>query len=70
MGKGRLNNGSAGAFQFLESLIQGNAAEKDETKTRELKGLYKNVNITVKTLDIIITCCIAVIVLIVIFNLM
>lgn len=50
--------------------MDNNAAEKDETKTRELKGLYKNVNITVKTLDIIITCCISVIVLIVIFNLM
>lgn len=50
--------------------MDNNAAEKDETKIRELKGLYKNVNITVKTLDIIITCCIAVIVLIVIFNLM
>lgn len=39
-------------------------------RPRELRGLYKNVNISVKTLDIIIVLCIAVIIGVVALNLL
>ena len=38
-------------------------------KPREFRGLYKHVKISVKTLDIIIASCIAVIILVLIVNL-
>ena len=45
--------------------------DKETTKRpRELRGLYKNVNISVKTLDIIIVLCIAVIIGVVVLNLL
>ena len=43
--------------------------EKTEGKQRELRGLYKHVNISVKTLDRIIVGCIAVIVILVALDL-
>lgn len=39
--------------------------QKSEQQPREFRGLYKHVKISVKTLDIIIVTCIAVIVLLV-----
>ena len=43
---------------------------QQETRPRELRGLYKNVKISVKTLDIIIVLCIAVIIGVVALNLL
>ena len=43
--------------------------QKTEKQTREFRGLYKHVKISVKTLDIIIVTCIAVIVLLVALDL-
>ncbi len=39
-----------------------NLEQKDENKSKEFRGLYKHVNISVKTLDFIIVICIIVIV--------
>lgn len=36
--------------------------EENQEKPRQFRGLYKNVKISVRTLDIIIICCIVVIV--------
>ena len=44
--------------------------DKETKRPRELRGLYKNVNISVKTLDIIIVLCIAVIIGVVALNLL
>ncbi len=46
-----------------------NNKDEMQKQPREFRGLYKNVNISVKTLDIIIITCIAVIVLLVAMNL-
>lgn len=43
--------------------------EKNEQKTREFRGLYKHVKISVKTLDKIIVACIAVILIVVALDL-
>lgn len=40
-----------------------------ETRPRELRGLYKNVKISVRTLDMVIAACIAVILLVVVVEL-
>ena len=49
------------------SLMENNTEElqKPDKQPREFRGLYKHVKISVKTLDIIIVTCIAVIVLLV-----
>ena len=44
-------------------------SENNTPKQRELRGLYKHVNISVKALDTIIVVCIAVIVILVALNL-
>ena len=43
--------------------------EKNEQKTREFRGLYKHVKISVKTLDKIIIACVAVIIIVVAIDL-
>ena len=48
----------------MEEHRENNPSENEQTeKKRELRGLYKHVKISVKTLDIIIGVCIAVIVI-------
>ena len=42
---------------------------RQHEEERKLKGLYKDVKVSVRTLDIIILCCIAFIVLLLIFDL-
>lgn len=44
-------------------------SEVTESKPRQLRGLYEHVNISVRTLDIIIGVCIAVIIVLVALNL-
>lgn len=44
-------------------------AQKNEKQPKEFRGLYKHVKISVRTLDIIIVTCIAVIVLLVAIDL-
>lgn len=51
--------------EILEKVSQENTKEKP----REFRGLYKHVNISVKTLDRIIVACIAVIVILVALDL-
>ncbi len=51
--------------EILEEVSQDQA----ENKQREFRGLYKHVKISVKTLDIIIVTCIAVIVILVALDL-
>ena len=50
--------------------MAGEANERDDRQQpREFRGLYKHVKISVRTLDIIIVCCIAVIVILVALDL-
>ncbi len=56
-----------------DTIDQDNKADEQESpapQPRQLRGLYKNVNISVRALDIIIFTCIAVIVLVVIIDLL
>ena len=50
--------------------MAGEVNERDDRQQpREFRGLYKHVKISVRTLDIIIVCCIAVIVILVALDL-
>ena len=44
--------------------------QQDRKKPREFRGLYKYVHVSVRTLDIIIVACIAVILIVLAFNLL
>ena len=48
-----------------KEVLNENSQDEAEKKPREFRGLYKHVNISVKTLDRIIVGCIAVIVILV-----
>lgn len=52
-----------------KEVINENSQNESENKPREFRGLYKYVNISVKTLDRIIVGCIAVIVILVALDL-
>ena len=52
-----------------KEVINENSQNESENKPREFRGLYKYVNISVKTLDRIIVACIAVIVILVALDL-
>ena len=52
-----------------KEVLNENSQDGDEKKPREFRGLYKHVNISVKTLDRIIVACIAVIVILVALDL-
>lgn len=52
-----------------KEVINENSQNESENKPREFRGLYKHVNISVKTLDRIIVACIAVIVILVALDL-
>ena len=52
-----------------KEVINENSQNETENKPREFRGLYKHVNISVKTLDRIIVACIAVIVILVALDL-
>ena len=52
-----------------KEVINENSQNESENKPREFRGLYKYVNISVKTLDRIIVGCIAVIVVLVALDL-
>ncbi len=54
----------------MEENSQTGLIEGNEPKTPKFRGLYRYVNISVRTLDIIIGCCIAVIVIVVAVNLL
>ena len=43
--------------------------QKEQKQPRQFRGLYKNVNISVKTLDIIIAACIALILIVLVLDL-
>lgn len=49
--------------------VMNEETQTEETKQREFRGLYKNVKISVKTLDRIIVGCIAVIIILVALDL-
>lgn len=52
-----------------KEVLNENSQNNEEKKPREFRGLYKHVNISVKTLDRIIVGCIAVIVILVALDL-
>ena len=52
-----------------KEVINESSQNESENKPREFRGLYKHVNISVKTLDRIIVACIAVIVILVALDL-
>ena len=52
-----------------KEVINESSQNETENKPREFRGLYKHVNISVKTLDRIIVACIAVIVILVALDL-
>ena len=52
-----------------KEVLDETSQENTEKKPREFRGLYKHVNISVKTLDRIIVACIAVIVILVALDL-
>lgn len=52
-----------------KDIIEDVSQSETEEKQREFRGLYKHVKISVKTLDIIIVSCIAVIVILVALDL-
>ena len=52
-----------------KEVLNENSQNETEKKPREFRGLYKHVNISVKTLDRIIVGCIAVIVILVALDL-
>ena len=49
--------------------LQETTQEQDTKKPRELRGLYKHVNISVRALDYIIVACIAVVIILVALDL-
>ncbi len=52
-----------------KDVLEEVSQDATEQKSREFRGLYKHVNISVKTLDCIIVACIAVIVILVALDL-
>lgn len=52
-----------------KDILEEVSQDATEQKSREFRGLYKHVNISVKTLDCIIVACIAVIVILVALDL-
>lgn len=51
-----------------EAAETAEASETAERPAREFRGLYRHVNVSVRTLDIIIFCCIAVIILVLVID--